>query len=126
MIDALKEYKDEIWDEYYANDQALDPLGSIRQNTDGSLNYFEYDELGQCCNEIRKYLPNLKDRNNATLVDALTKVLDIWDQHSVSKPISGETRQEVSDLFDQINNSSNFKNMTADDIAEDYLDRIEH
>lgn len=120
---TVSDLEDQIWYNDYVLGDYVDSLGSIRQNDDDSLNYFEYDELGQCGNEIRKYLPSLKDR---AVADALSKVLDIWDEHSVSNPITGQTRQEVSDLFDQINKSSNFKGMTADAISEDYLDRIEH
>lgn len=126
--ETVSDLEDEIWDEDYVQGQGLDPLGSIHENEDGSLNYFEYYAMGQCSDEIRKYLPSLKNRNDSTLVDsnavanALTKVLAIWDQHSISKPISGEARQEVADLFDQINSSSNYQDMSADDIAEDYLE----
>lgn len=126
--ETVSDFEDEIWNEDYVNGQDLDPLGPIHENDDGSLNYFEYKAAGQCSNAIRKYLLSLKDRNDSTLVnsnkliDALTKVLDIWDQHSINKPISGETRQEVSDLFDQINNNSNYPDMSADAIAEDYLE----
>ena len=126
--ETVSDLENEIWDEDYVNGAGLDPLGLIHENEDGSLNYFEYYETGQCSDAIRKYLPELKDRNNSTLVDSnklvntLTKVLDIWDQHSISKPISGKTRKEVADLFDQINSSGNYLDMSADDIAEDYLE----
>lgn len=126
--ETVSDLEDKIWDEDYVNGEGLDPLGSIHENEDGSLNYFEYYETGQCSDAIRKYVSELKDRNDSTLVDsnklidALTKVLDIWDQHSISKPIAGKTRQEVADLFDQINSSSNYQDMSADDIAEDYLE----
>lgn len=126
--ETVSDLEDEIWDEDYVNGQGLDPLGSIHENDDGSLNYFEYYVMGQCNDAIRKYVPELKDRNDSTLansnklIDALTKVLDIWEQHSISKSISGKTRKEVSDLFDQINSSSNYQDMSADDIAEDYLE----
>lgn len=126
--ETVSDLENEIWDEDYVHGQGLDPLGSIHENDDGSLNYFEYKVAGQCSDAIRKYLPSLKDRNNSTLVDsnvvvnALTKVLDIWDQHSINKPISGKTRQEVLDLFDQINKNSNYQDMDADAIAEDYLE----
>lgn len=126
--ETVSDLEDEIWDEDYVNGEGLDPLGSIHENEDGSLNYFEYYETGQCSDAIRKYVSELKDRNDSTLVDsnklidALTKVLDIWDQHSISKPIAGATRQEVADLFDQINSNSNYQDMSADDIAEDYLE----
>lgn len=126
--ETVSDLENEIWDEDYVNGQGLDPLGLIHESEDGSLNYFEYDTIGQCSDAIRKYLPSLKDRTNSTLadsnklIDALTKVLDIWDRHSISNPISGETRKEVSDLFDQINSSGNYQDMSADDIAEDYLE----
>lgn len=117
--ESLDELEDDIWDEDYVCGAGLDLIGTVHENDDGSLNYFETTECGQCISGVNKLANNLQNKD---LVKLISQVVAIWQSNM---NLNDKQCQEVEKLFDTINDLTGFTDMSQDEVAEDVLDALD-
>lgn len=122
--ESLDELEDDIWDEDYVCGASLDLIGTVHENDDESINYFETNTCGQCGEDIAKITNKMSDKDLAKLIN---QVLTIWHDHwDLAKDgKNADQRQKVEKLFDKINDLTGFTDMNQYDVAEDVLDKLE-
>lgn len=117
--ESLDDIEDDIWDNDYVCGQGLDLIGSVYENDDGSITYFETsDYTFQYSSDFAKIIDNMPDSKLKQLVE---QILPIWQKQD---HFDDTKQQQVEKLFGKINHLTGLSNVNINDLADQTLDKL--